>query len=69
MSLSSDRLSSVVMISENSKECKESAWLAKTGIPYVCNKVKEETDRERSRIYQQRRINKLLNQTFEMYLI
>ena len=43
--------------------------LAKTGILYVCNKVKEETDTERSRIYQQRRINKLLNQTFEMYLI
>ena len=69
MSLPSDGLSSVVIISENSKGCKESAWLSKTGIPYVCKKVKKETDRERSRIYQQRRINKLLNQTFEMYLI
>ena len=54
---------------KKSKGCKESVWLAKTGILYVCNKVKEETDRERSRIYRQRRINKLLNQTFEMYLI
>ena len=54
---------------KKSKGSKESAWLAKTGILYVCHKVKEKTDRERSRIYQQRRINKLLNQTFEMYLI
>ena len=37
--LSSDGLSFVVMISGNSKGCKTSAWLAKTVIPYVCNKV------------------------------
>ena len=39
MFLSSDGLSFVVMISGNSKGYKASAWLAKTVIPYVCNKV------------------------------
>ena len=35
----SDGLLSVVMILENPKGYKASAWLAKTVIPYVCNKV------------------------------
>ena len=39
MSLLSDRLSFVVMISGNSKGYKASVWLAKTAIPYWCNKV------------------------------
>ena len=39
MSLLSDGLSFVVMISGNSKGYKTSAWLAKTAIPYLCNKV------------------------------
>ena len=39
VSLSSDGLLSVVMILENPKGYKASAWLAKTVIPYVCNKV------------------------------
>ena len=48
VSLSSDGLSFVVMISGNSKGYKASAWLAKTVIPYVCNKVvqKQLTEKE-----------------------
>ena len=46
--LSSDGLSFVVMISRNSKGYKTSAWLAKTVILYVCNKVlqKQLTEKE-----------------------
>ena len=47
------QLNSEIQKKKKSKGCKESVWLAKTGILYVCNKVKEETDRGRSRIYQQ----------------
>ena len=48
MFLSSDGLSFVVMISRNSKGYKTSAWLAKTVILYVCNKVlqKQLTEKE-----------------------
>ena len=59
MSLSSDGLSSVVMISENSKGYKASSWLAKTVIPYVCNKVvqKQLTEKEEEIINNEQLIN------------
>ena len=47
------------MISENSKGYKAAAWLAKTVIPYVCNKVvqKKLTEKEEEIINNKELIN------------